>query len=505
MRRKELNGSRKGFVKTSFLAPMRTMLGAIDMGTTGRRSSPILPWWIGGPLAAAAVSVVGRAIGLNATAAAGGYVLAVIVAVLVWGARSGLIAAVVSFLGLNFLFTEPVGTFAVGKIEDLVALAVFLVVSLVVSRLLAGLVAERLRAEQREREMSYLFNVSQSLLTGASLRQTLTVVARSLVDAFGLSGAQIRLGDHEDLPDEDSDSIVVGTTANDMGPPATFFLRSEGGTVVLHPGKPEQLDDKTLGLAETFVSQASLAVERASLDAKARRARLESEASDLRAALFSAVTHDLKTPLSSVKAAVTSLLDNEAHLSPEDIQSLLEMILAEADRLGRLLENVLDLARIQAGALAPRTEPADLAELVGALLQRLRPTMDGRVVDAAIADDLPEVAIDVVQIDQVLTNVVENAFRFCPDGSPIRISANRVDSVVEVRVSDEGPGIPVAERERVFDSFYRMDRGAGRGGSGLGLAISKAIVAAHRGRMHVEETAGGGTTIVFSLPVAPAP
>ena len=481
------------------------MLDPIDMGTAGRRSSPILPWWVGGPLTAAAISLVGRAIGLNATAAAGGYVLAVIVAVLVWGASAGLVASLLSFFGLNFLFTEPVGTFAVGKIDDLVALAVFLVVSLVVSRLLAGLVAERLRAEQREREMGYLFNVSQSLLTGASLRETLTVVARSLVDAFGLSGAQIRLGDHEDLPEEDS--IVVGTTvgSEEMGPPASLVLGSGAGTVVLHPGKPEQLDDKTLGLAEAFVSQASLAVERASLDAKARRARLESEASDLRAALFSAVTHDLKTPLSSVKAAVTSLLDNEAHLDPEDIESLLEMILAETDRLGRLLENVLDLARIEAGALAPRTEPADLAELVGALLQRLRPTMDGRVVDVDIADDLPEVAIDVVQIDQVLTNVVENAFRFCPAGSPIRITAKRLDSVVEVRVSDQGPGIPVAERDRVFDSFYRMDRGAGRGGSGLGLAIARAIIAAHSGRMQVEETAGGGTTIVFTLPVRPAP
>jgi len=199
---------------------------------------------------------------------------------------------------------------------------------------------------------------------------------------------------------------------------------------------------------------------------------------------------------------VTNLLDDDARLTRDDTRALLGTILAEADRLGRLLGNVLDLARIEAGALEPRTDRVDVAELMGAVLHRLRPALDGRAVEVAIRDDLPEVAVDVVQIDQVLTNLVENALRFSAPETTIRISASRWQSGVEIRVADRGPGIPEHERERVFESFYRMDRGAGRGGSGLGLAISRVIIAAHRGKMRIEETPGGGTTVVFSLPLA---
>jgi two-component system, OmpR family, sensor histidine kinase KdpD len=457
----------------------------------------MLPWWAGGPLAAAAVCAVGLAFGLNATAAAGLFVLGVIVAALAEGPRAGFIASILSFFGLNYFFTPPVRTFTVGKIEDLVALGVFLVVSLVVSRLFSGLVAERMRAERREREMGHLFNFAQTLLGGSSLPDTLKVIALSLVDAFGLAGAEIRLERQADGME------ALAAWGNTDGPrPATLSLGRGIGTVVLYPAGREPLADETLQLAQAFVSQAALAVERARLDAEARRARLESEASDLRAALFSAVTHDLKTPLSSVKAAVTSLLDDDVRLSHDDTRALLETILAEANRLGRLLGNVLDLARIQARALEPHTEPADVAELVGAVLQRLRPAFDGRAVEVSIRDDLPEVVVDVVQVDQVLTNLVENAVRFSPPDAPIRIAASRWQSSVEVRVADRGPGIPEPERDRVFESFYRRDRGPGRGGSGLGLAISRAIVAAHRGKMRIEETPGGGTTVVFSLPLS---
>ena len=420
------------------------------------------------------------------------------------GPAGGLAAAFVSFFGLNFFFTPPVGTFAAGKVEDLVALGVFLVVSLVVSRLFSGLVAERLRAERREREMGHLLNVAQALLGGSTLRETLTVAAHSLVDAFDLGRVEIRLDNPGNVA-ADGPILVTAGTSGGIGPPATLSLGPGAGAVALHPRGHDPLDEETLGPAEAFVSQPSVAVERARLDAEARHARLESEASDLRAALFSAVTHDLKTPLSSVKAAVTSLLDDEVRLDRDDTRALLETIHAEADRLGRLLVNVLDLARIEARALEPHTERADVAELVGVVLQRLRPTLDGRPVEVSIRDDLPEVAVDVVQIDQVLTNLVENALRFSPPDTPIRISASRWHSVVEVRVTDRGPGIPESERERVFDSFYRADRGGARGGSGLGLAISRAIIAAHRGKVRIEETPGGGTTVVFSLPVAEGP
>jgi two-component system sensor histidine kinase KdpD len=465
----------------------------------GRPRRPIAVWWVGGPTAAALALAVGLAAGLNSTGAAAVFVLAVIAAALVSGRGGSLAAAACCFLALNYFFTPPARTFAVEKTEDLVALGVFLVVSLVVSRLFSDLVAERVRAEQRERELGRLYEVAQSLLSSAPLEQTLREITASLVDVFGLAGAQIRVdhGRGEQLVEATSGSVdpVEGLS------PVRVGLGKGLGTVLLHPREHGRIDEETLGLAEAFVSQAALAVERASLDRRARSAHLETEAADTRAALFSAVTHDLKTPLASVKAAVTSLLDPEATLTDADGRALLETILVEADRLGRLLGNVLDLARLQAKALKPKAEPTDLAELVGAVLQRLRPSLGGHEVEVAIREDLPEVSIDVVQIDQVLTNLLENAARFSPQGAPIKVAACRWQSSVEVRIADRGPGIPAGEREQVFESFWRRDRGEGRGGSGLGLTIARAIVMAHRGRMRIEDTPGGGATVVFSLPV----
>jgi two-component system, OmpR family, sensor histidine kinase KdpD len=469
------------------------------MWAVRRRLVPAsVPWWAGGPIVAAAMCAFGLALRLNSTAAAGGFVLAVIFSVLLWGAKAGLLVSVVSFFGLNVFFTPPLRTFVVGKVEDLVALGVFLVVSVVVSRLFSDLVAERERAERREREMAYLFNVAQALLGGSTLRQTLTVVAQALVDAFALGRVEIRVED----PGSNAQSSISVSAGEHRGPPVDLPLGRQPGSVVLFARGDEPVDRETVNLAEAFISQAALAVERARLDAEARRARLESEASELRAALFSSVTHDLKTPLSSVKAAVTSLLDTDVRLSSDDSQALLETILAETDRLGRLLENVLELARIQAGARVRRSERADVAELVGAVLQRLGGRLGGRAVDVQIRDDLPEVAVDVVQIDQVLTNLIENAVRFAPPDEPVGITAGLWDSKVVMRISDRGPGIPKVERDRVFDPFYSADRGTGRGGSGLGLAISRAILTAHQGQISVEETPGGGTTVVFTLPVA---
>ena len=457
----------------------------------------MLPWWVGGPVVAAAGAVLGLATGLNATGFAALSVLGVIAAALLSGRRGGLAASVLSFLALNYFFTAPRRTFVVDKTEDLVALGVFLVVSLVVSHLFTRVEAERQRAELREREVGALYEVAEGLLAGAPLEATLGEIAGALVSVFGLTGADIRV-----TPGSDGAPAVAASKGSAEGTPVQVSLGRELGTVLLYPGD-RRIDDDTLGLAEAFVSQAALAVERAGLDRQARLAHLEMEAAGIRAALFSAVTHDLKTPLASVKAAVTSLLDTGVGLSAEDRQALLETILAEADRLGRLLANLLDLARLKANALEPRTEPTDLAELVGAVLRRLRPALDGHDVEVALRDDLPEVSVDVVQIDQVLTNLLENAARFSPPGAPIRITASRWQSGVEVRVSDRGPGIPVEDRERAFESFWRQDRGPGRSGSGLGLTISRAIVVAHRGRMRLEETPGGGTTVVFSLPVEP--
>ena len=221
-----------------------------------------------------------------------------------------------------------------------------------------------------------------------------------------------------------------------------------------------------------------------------------------RAALFSSVTHDLRTPLASIKAGVTSLLDTAAVHDPAQERELLTTILEETDRLNRLVGNLLDLARIRAGALTPTRQPASMDEIVEVVVARMRPRLAGHTVTADLPADLPDVSVDPVQLDQVLTNLLENAGRHAPLGTAIGVSLLWLRGSVQVRVSDEGPGIPLEERDRVFEAFYRGSSSPETSGSGLGLAIAKAVVVAHGGRIWVEDSAAGGCVVAFEIPGA---
>jgi two-component system sensor histidine kinase KdpD len=217
--------------------------------------------------------------------------------------------------------------------------------------------------------------------------------------------------------------------------------------------------------------------------------------------MFSSVTHDLRTPLASIKAGVTSLLDASTVHDAAQQRELLMTILEETDRLNRLVGNILDLARIRAGALIPRRAPTAIDEVAEAVVARMRPALSQVQVDLQLDPDLPEIPADPMQIDQVLTNLIENAARHSPPGGIVRIYVQRDDDAIRVRVADDGPGIPPELREKVFEAFYRGREEPERPGSGLGLAIAQAIVTAHGGRIWVEEVAAGGSALVFELPV----
>jgi len=255
---------------------------------------------------------------------------------------------------------------------------------------------------------------------------------------------------------------------------------------------------------DACAKQVALAVERTRLDKQVEAARLEAETNQLRAAMFSSVTHDLRTPLVSIKAGVTTLLDEGVTLHADQRRELLRTILEETDRLNRLVGNILDLARVRAGALVPAKQPTAIDEVIESVLHRMKPALSRVRVRTAVRPDLPEVPVDPVQIDQVLSNLLENAARFTPPGGEILLSAAPWQRSVRVRVADQGPGIPADERDRVFEPFFRRDAGEARTGSGLGLAIARAVVLAHGGRIWIEGSPSGGTAVVFELPVADA-
>lgn len=225
----------------------------------------------------------------------------------------------------------------------------------------------------------------------------------------------------------------------------------------------------------------------------------------LRSGFLSLVSHNLRTPLAAIKASVATLQDGDLNLPPEQPAQLRSAIAGEAERLERLVTTVLDVSRARAGMLELARQPADPAELAYAAAERVRPLAGDRRLVVEVLDDLPEVPADETLLEQVLPNLLENALRLAPPRSCIQVSASAHPGAVEVRVSDQGPGIAPEHRQAVFEEFVRLDGSPDSAGTGLGLALVSAVVTGHRGRVWCEETPGGGATFVVRLPAGGVP
>jgi two-component system, OmpR family, sensor histidine kinase KdpD len=436
------------------------------------------------------------------TTAACVYLLGVVAAAVWGGFGSGLFAALLSFLGLDFFFTEPFKTLKVGREQDIVALPVFLAVAALVGALVALVVRERDRAGRASVEAGLLNRYTSRLLSEEPLKRLLEDAAAELVRVFHLTIAEIACVIGDERIAVQAGSMDEGGSG---GPALSVSLGREGATlgslsVRRGPGEPEFTDDER-ALLDALARQTALALDRERYDLEIRNAKLEAEASQMRAALFSSITHDLRTPLASIKASVSSLADPAVFHDDEQRGELLRTSLEESDRLNRLVGNLLDLARLRANALVPNTTVMPLDEVIEGVLARMRTTLQPFRIRTLFRADTPSVRVDPVQVDQVVTNILDNAVRFAPPGTEIQIAVHPWQSKVRARIADQGPGIDPADRKRVFEPFYQRDRGDGRGGSGLGLAIAQAIVGAHGGRIWAEGSPGGGTAIVFELPV----
>lgn len=431
------------------------------------------------------------------------FLLAVVGASVVGGIWAGVGSSLLGFVALTYFFTEPVHTFRITSRDDVVAVVVFLVVALTVGWVVARAVEERDRASRRERETRLLSYFATKALSGEPLDRVLNDLAASLLDALRLTGCEIRAAAAGRTYD-----VRRSRPGERVGGAAEVPIRSgatELGVLAASIREGESLAPEDLRLLEAAGRQIGIALERAILDAQIADARLEAERSQARAALFSSVTHDLRTPLASIKTAVTSLLQEDVELGTDQRRELLGTVVEETDRLNRLVGNILELAKVRAGALLPAKQPTALDEVVESVLHRMEPSLRG-VRLRTILRDAPDVPVDPVQIDQVLSNLLENAARFSPPGGEVVVSVAPWRGGVQVRVADQGPGIAPEDRERVFEAFARggtlgPDSG---GGAGLGLAIARAIVLAHGGRIRIEGAPGGGTAVVFELPVRDA-
>ena len=252
----------------------------------------------------------------------------------------------------------------------------------------------------------------------------------------------------------------------------------------------------------TFIDQATSMIEHVRLRRESLQVEILQRTDALRAALISSVSHDLRTPLTSIKAAASSLLQDDVQWDEESRRSFTLAIEHEADRLNRLVENLLDISRIEGGALHPEKEWYPIDELLHDVLDRMQPLVQGRQLALNIPEDLPPVELDYMMIDQVLTNLIENVLRYTPAGSPVEVTVSTTATEMSVSVADRGPGIPSSDLERIFDKFYRvMGRTREISGSGVGLAVCRGLVEAHGGRIWAANRSGGGAIFRFTLPL----
>jgi two-component system sensor histidine kinase KdpD len=496
----------------------------------------------------AAATVLVAALGpLHLTNGSMLYLSAVLVVAIVAGRGPAIAAAVSSFLVLNFLFTEPRFTFLVNDPEVVVALLAFLLVAVVTSHLAAALRDRAEQASAREREARLLHDLA-ALLATRPLRQALEGIAERVRAELAVDAVAIELdeprsrpvvsGDPEALrsargssgaleilgPSRIDDATAharVGTwrrVARPHAPGAAApaarlrripIRRGDGraaGSILLVFDTPDRdVPERLTRLLATVAGQIGIAAEQDALRRAATEAELLRRTDELRARLLDAVSHDLRTPLASIIAAAGSLQQTDVEWSEEDRRDFAAAIEQEAGRLNRIVGNLLDLGRIQDGSLVPLREWQDPAVVLEDAVERLRAGFPDRVIELDVPPDLPAILLDAVEIDQVVSNLIENAAHASPSGEPIRVSAKLQDGELLVAIEDRGPGLPPGPPARLFEPFVRGASTSSAVGSGLGLAIARGLVAAHGGRIWAENRSDGGARFAFALPASPMP
>jgi two-component system, OmpR family, sensor histidine kinase KdpD len=429
-----------------------------------------------------------------------------LVLVVVVGAFGGVVpamtAAVAGFLVVNWEFTPPIHTWTVAEAENVVALVVFVLVAAVVSAFVSSAARRASEATRASAEAETL----AGLAANVAEPDPLPVLVDHLRRAFGLGSVAL-------LRRVDQDGWLVEAQTGELAPtdPGDADLVRPVGEGLVLAVRGTDLADEDRRVFNAFAAQLAPAIERRRVAARAAQANALAEANELRSALLQAVSHDLRTPLAGIKASASSLRQLDIDWSDADRREFLSTIEDETDRLTALVGNLLDMSRIQAGAVAPTTRLVGLEEVVPAAIAGLGDRADK--VDVDVPESLPQVHADPTLLQSVVANLVDNALGHAPEGTPVRVEAGEIAGRVLVRVIDRGPGIPPADRERIFQPFQRLgdspSQGGGPGGGGagvpgvgLGLAVARGFARAMGGDIIVDDTPGGGTTMTVDLEAA---
>jgi two-component system sensor histidine kinase KdpD len=425
-----------------------------------------------------------------------------------WGLGEATVASVVAVLGFNYYFLPPVGTLTIQDPQNWVALLAFLVTAVTASQLSASARRRAAEAEARRLEIERLYALVQAMLPGGNPRKTIREFVNRVVQVFGCEAAAFYYRPTEEILRSGPESHPVSD--HDLQAAAEIDDVSIDGARAVATA-PVRLGGRTLGslalvgalpsrqTVRAIVNLVAITIEKARALEEASQAEAARQSEVLKSALLDSLAHDIKTPLTSIKAAVTSLLGS----SPAGERELLTIINEEADRLNQLAAEVIAMARIEAGKLHLEKQPVTAAELISGALQEFRAALRDRTVAVNAAKALPPAEADREFAEQVVKQFVENALKYSPPGSPLTITAELQSGKIVIGVADRGPGIEENERGRIFDKFFRgRQHRFGTKGTGMGLAIAKGIVEAHGGRIWVESEPGQGSAFYFSLPVS---
>ena len=447
---------------------------------------------------------------VNQTTVALTLLLAILVASTAWGLAVAVFMSVTAMLAFNFFFLPPVGTLTIADPQNWVALAAFLVTSLIATQLSSRVRRQAEESKRRRREVERLYKFSQQLLVSGNVLALLNSVPNHIVETFGMGAAALYL----DYKDKFYHSGAAAHFSEEEMRRAT--LREEP---LLEPERslsfvPVRMGTRSLGslaISGSMLSRETLealgtliaiAFERARAMEELSKTQAAREGERLKSALLDSVTHDFRTPLTSIKASVTTLLSSTGQMK-SDQRELLTVINEECDRLNHLVGDAAEMARLDAGEFELNLAPNRMAEVVAAALQHCKTVLGARPVHVKLPGDLPPVRADFERIRDVLVRLIENANAYTPADRPITISADSKGSFVTTYVADQGSGIEEIELGLIFDKFYRgKNQRYVVQGTGMGLPIAKAIVQAHRGTIGVTSQRGQGSVFWFTLPMA---
>lgn len=462
------------------------------------------------------------------------------------GSGPAALGAVLSFLAFNFFFIPPLHTFTIARTDHILALFVYLGIAVATGQLVARVRVRTEVAIREQRRTALLYELNAALIGNVTLNEILATIVARVVQLYGAAQCRILLLDDDGFrirarfpPSSptgiDRQHMALAMWAMEHGTPAgqgighqrvrlphgtrtpALKLMERRGRDVLYlpiatadhtagvleiAGKPGggRFADDDVRLLTSFSNQAGLALERARLIDEAARAAALVQSDELKSALLSAVSHDLRTPLAAIKTSVTSLLDRSVQWDEASQVEFLQAIDEETDRLTLMVGNLLDLSRIEGGALQPDKDWYDVAELMADVTTRLTSIAGHHELRAKVEPRLSLAYFDYVEIAQVLMNLGENAVKYTPEGTGIALTARRVPGAVEFVVSDTGPGISNDKLCHLFEKFYRAEPAGRIGGTGIGLTISKGLVEAHGGHIWVESGKEEGTTFRFTIP-----